>query len=149
MFTARPVFRPVAALLLLVAVLLAAAAPAATAADPAAKPTLFINLTTDDAWTNEMALALAKKIQDQGSPVAVFFNVRAVRFADKTGAVEDAEGTQALVRDLMKDGATVFVCPMCSERAGMTPDRWLDGSGPGSLETITILMDPATRIMSY
>lgn len=149
MLTARSVLRPVAALLLLVAVLLAAAAPAATAADPAAKPTLFVNLTTDDAWNNEMALALAKKIQDLGYPVTVFFNVRSVRFADKNGGGKDAETTQAMTRDLMQGGATVFVCPMCSERAGMTPDQWLDGSKAGSLDTIKILMDPTTRIISY
>ena len=113
------------------------------------KSTLFLNLTTNDAWTNEMALSYAGKAMNAGHDVAIFLNVRAVQVARKSPPADLAKANEMLV-DLQKKGAKVFVCIACTQRAGFKPvDDWIEGSIPGGDETIQIQMSPTTSVMSY
>jgi predicted peroxiredoxin len=115
--------------------------------------TLFLNLTTDDTWTASMALAYAGKVREAGYPVVVFLNVRGVRVADKNFPPDQRglgdKTPKELLEDLIAKGVTVYVCPMCSDNAGMTQADWIDGTKPGGAETIKAQMAPATKVMSY
>lgn len=115
--------------------------------------TLFLNLTTDDTWTATMALDYANKVREAGYPVVVFLNVRGVRVADKNFP-PDRHGPgdktpKELLEHLIAAGATVYVCPMCSENAGMSQADWIEGSKPGGPEVMKIQMAPATKVISY
>ena len=124
-----------------------------SAASEQERATLFVNLTTDDSWSAHMAFSYAEKAMSAGFPVVFFLNVRAVRLADKEMPQEQdptsgKTAAESLIA-LMKAGATVYVCPSCTERAGMTEKRWIEGVKPGSMETIKVHMSPNTKVMSY
>lgn len=111
--------------------------------------TLFLSLTTDDPWTNEMALSYGEKTLNSGHRVVVFLNVRAVELAKDTPPDSLAKAQQSL-KALQAQGATVFVCPACSARAGITvPDGWIEGVEAGGPETIAIQMHSDTSVLSY
>ncbi len=118
-----------------------------------ADTTLFMNLTTDDTWTATMALTYAGKAQEAGYPVVVFLNVRGVRVADKNFPPDrrgpGGKTPKELLEGLIAKGVTVYVCPMCSNNAGMTQADWVEGSKPGGPEVMKIQMAPATKVMSY
>lgn len=145
------------ALLLVAAVSLAVLAvplaPSLQAAQTTQKTGLFLNLTSDDAWTAQMAFTYAGMVLERGHPVTVFLNVRGVRLADKNvpqrrdGVTGKAPRT--LLRALIDKGATVYVCAMCTKEAGMTQEDWIDGVKPGGPETIQAQMAPSTKVMSY
>lgn len=135
----------ITAMLLAVFVL---ATPTAQPRAADAPTTLFVNLTTDDAWTNEMGLFYAEKVLDAGHPVIVFMNVRAVRFAVKDVPAQLKPAQDAL-KALMAKGAKVHVCGMCTKRAGLSQEQWIDGTVAGGAETIAIQMNPSTQVLSY
>lgn len=111
--------------------------------------TLFLNLTTDDAWNNEMALNYAAQARDLGYDVVVFLNVRAVHVAQKEPPADLAKAQEQL-KSLMARGVKVYVCTPCSRRAGLKPPAdWIDGVTEGSRETIEIQMAPNAKVMSY
>lgn len=111
--------------------------------------TLFLNLTTDDAWRNEMALNYATQARELGYEVVVFLNVRGVHVAQKEPPA-DLVKAQEQLKALMARGAKVYVCAPCSRRAGLKPPAdWVDGVVEGSRETIEIQMAPNTKVMSY
>lgn len=143
----------VVALLLLAALPGLATLPGLAAAEEGDKTRLFLNLTTDDVWTSQMAFTYANKVLDQGHEVVVFLNVRAVRLAHRdipqpvygqrdTTARQDLEA-------LIGRGARVFVCPGCTLQAGMTPDDWIEGVEPGGPALIALQLDPGSKILSY
>ena len=114
---------------------------------------LFINLTSDDIWRQDMALGFAEKALHQGHRIAVFLNVRAVSLAMKSSPVSSDEATGQTradkVRQLTSMGARVFLCPSCTERAGLTVDDRLDGIELGGPELIALMMRPSTKVISY
>ena len=128
-------------------------APSVHAAGTADKTTLFVNLTTDDAWTAQMAFTYADKVLDTGHPVVVFLNVRAVRLADRNiphhrGGLS-GKAPAEMLKSLMAKGATVYVCPSCTTQAGMTKADWIDGVKAGGPDTIEVQMAQTTKVMSY
>jgi len=111
--------------------------------------TLFVNLTSDDAWRAEMAVHYAEQAQQLGYRVVLFLNVRGVYLARKNPPAS-LRSVQAKLLQMIREGATVYVCPMCSRRAGMrVPDDWMDGAQAGSAEVIHLQMSPNTHVMSY
>ncbi|MFQ3587973.1 MAG: DsrE family protein [Fimbriimonadaceae bacterium] len=121
----------------------------ATGLQSAPKRTLFLNLTTSDAWTNEMALSYGKKVLELGHDVVVFLNVRAVEVARKEPPADLQQANKDLAA-LQAMGARVFVCGACSRRAGLkVPDDWMDGVRAGGDETIRVQMAPDTSVLSY
>lgn len=131
------------------AALLIGLAAGAVGFQSASKRVLFLNLTTNDAWTNEMALSYGARALDAGHRVVVFLNVRAVEVARRTPAPDLKKANESLV-DLQKRGAEIHVCRACTLRSGMTPvDDWIEGAKTGSDETMRIQMDSGTSVMSY
>jgi predicted peroxiredoxin len=117
------------------------------------KSTLIFNLTTDDVWNNQMALGLAERVLDMDYPVVVFLNVRAVVLANKnipqhTGGLS-GKTPHDMLKLLMEKGAQVYVCPTCTEQAGLSLDDRLEGIKPGSKELIKLIMAPTSKIMNY
>mgnify|MGYP006284552465 CR=1 FL=1 len=121
--------------------------------NPSADTTLLLNLTTDDVFTNQMALHYADRVLESGYPVTLFFNVRAVTLVDETipqhtPAVTE-EPPHDRIRSLLDRGATIYACKQCSTQAGVDEDDWLDGIEPGGPGLIDLQMDPKTRVMTY
>lgn len=115
--------------------------------------TLVINLTTDDVWSSQMALGFARRVQEDGGTVVVFLNVRAISLAmtdvpQHTGAGSGETAHQTLAA-ILADGGRVFLCPGCTEQAGLNVEGRLDGIELGGPEFRAIVMAPGTRIMSY
>ncbi len=117
------------------------------------KTRLFLNLTSDDVWSNQMAFGYANKVMDQGHEVVVFLNVRAVKLAHRSipQPVEAQRGMTAReeLAALMERGARVFACPGCTVQAGMSQEDWIDGIEAGGPELIALQMDPLSMIVSY
>lgn len=139
---------------LLVALSLLIALPDfAHAQDAEATPRVVINLTSDDVWTGQMALGFARKVQDTGTDVVVFLNVRAVTLANQ-GVPQHAQAMSGktahqMLAEIISEGGRVFVCPGCTEQAGLDIDDRVDGIEPGGPEFLAIVTAPGTRIMSY
>ncbi len=117
------------------------------------EPRLVINLTTDDVWTGQMALNFARRIQDDGGNVVVFLNVRAVTFANRNVPQHTQAATgmtpHERIREIIEAGGEVYLCPGCTEQAGLKLEDRIDGVKVGGPEFRAILMRPETRIMSY
>jgi len=115
--------------------------------------TLVINLTTDDVWTGQMALNFARRIQRDGGKVVVFLNVRAVSFANKAVPQHAQAATGKTPYERMKEiveaGGQVFLCPSCTEQAGLKVADRIEGVEVGGPEFRSIVMAPGTRIISY
>lgn len=140
-----------AATLLAFASLSAGPATAQDTADTA--PVLLVNLTSDDVWASQMALGFARTMAAEGHRVAVFLNVRAVTLANRhvpqhTQAITGKDA-HALIGDLLDMGVPVFVCPSCTEQAGLDLDDRIEGTEPGSPAFRELVMSPGTRIISY
>lgn len=73
---------------------------------------LFVNLTSDAAHEAYMALHLSSMMNKDGHPVTVFLNDKGTMIASKAHSKEYAEA-QSELKDLIKNGAQVLVCPMC------------------------------------
>jgi predicted peroxiredoxin len=115
--------------------------------------TLVINLTTADVWTGQMAMSFARRVQEDGGDVVLFLNVHAVAFANQNVP----QHVQALtgktpherIREIIDAGGQVYLCPSCTEQAGLKVDDRIDGVKLGGPEFRAILMAPDTQIISY
>lgn len=136
------------------AVLFAAAMLAASPISAAEKATLLVNLTSDDVWTNQMGLGIARKyLNETGGPVVVFLNVRAVALANHKVPQHVTALTQkdfhSLLRELMAKGVKVYVCGECTKQAGLSIDDRLEGTEIGGKSLLELLADPKTNVVSY
>jgi predicted peroxiredoxin len=141
----------IAALLALSLVVPFAGASRAQDADGA---TLVINLTSDDVWTQQMALGLGRNYMSAtGNDLVVFLNLRAVGIASAQVPQHTTALTgktpQALLAALIADGARVFLCTSCTKQAGLTADDRIEGVEPSSPAYLEILSAPGTRVVSY
>lgn len=115
---------------------------------------ILINLTTDDTWAAGMALGLAGRMIEQGSDVAIFLNVEGVRIASTVISHDThsmAEKTpHEMLADLIENGATVIVCPVCQEKAGIADEDLLEGTIKGKPDlTIPLILNPDVKLLSY
>jgi len=138
------------ALTVLMALALALPLGAAQAQDDR---TLVINLTSDDVWTGQMAMNFARRIQEDGGNVVVFLNVRAVTFANSNVPQHTQAATgktpHERIKEIIDAGGEVYLCPGCTEQAGLELDDRIDGVKVGGPEFRAILMAPDTKIISY
>jgi len=138
------------ALTVLMALALALPLSAAHAQDDR---TLVINLTSADVWTGQMAMNFASRIQEDGGDVVLFLNVHAVAFANQNVP----QHVQALtgktpherIKEIIDAGGEVYLCPSCTEQAGLKVDDRINGVKVGGPEFRAILMAPDTKIISY
>lgn len=138
----------------LLALLLLGTVASTSRAQEAESATLVINLTSDDVWTQQMALSFGRNYMNiTGNHLVVFVNVRSVGIA--LGSVPQhttaltGKTPQELLTGLMTDGARVFLCPGCTRQAGHSLDDRIEGVEPSGPAFHQILAAPGTRIISY
>ncbi len=116
---------------------------------------LFVNLTTDDTWSANMAISLAQNGVDQGlRPVVIFLNVRGV-YLGHNKRLPAKEGNSDLnihekLQAFIESGGQVLACPSCSREAGLTQADYIDGvvlGEPGG--ALRFLTDPTITVISY
>lgn len=98
-------------------------------------------------------MSFARRVQEDGGDVVLFLNVNAVAFANQNVP----QHVQALtgktpherIKEIIEAGGQVYVCPSCTEQAGLKLDDRIDGVKVGGPEFRAILMAPDTKIMSY
>jgi len=96
---------------------------------------LFVNLLTDDSHRARMALSLSKNQHDRGHPLTIFFNDKGVFVASKAHAERFGE-QQKLLANLIANGATVLVCPMCMQHYGVKEADLIPGAKIGNPELV-------------
>ena len=132
---------------LLVAVALIAGALSTPAMAGDTDP-LFVNLTSDEAHRANMALTFSKGQLERGHPLTIFLNDRGVMLGNKANAAKFSEH-QKLIGDLIKKGATVFICAMCAEHYGMKQTDWLPGLKLATEQAGLALFKDNTRTLSW
>ncbi len=137
--------------MMLAVILLAFATVGARAQD---KPTLLLNLTSDDVWQQQMALQFGRNFMNiTGGDLVVFLNVRAVVIANSNVPQHTTALTgktpQQLIVDLVADGARVFLCQGCTRQAGLSVEDRIAGVEPSGPELHQILALPTTKVMSF
>jgi sulfur relay (sulfurtransferase) complex TusBCD TusD component (DsrE family) len=118
--------------LLALALAMPLSSPPARASDP---DPLFVNLTTDDAHRARMAFAFSQNQAQRKHPVAIFLNDRGVRVGSKAHS-RKYKAQQAQLMALIKDGATVLVCPMCMQHYGVKEKDLLEGLKVGNPDLV-------------
>ena len=131
-----------------------AAAEGAEESASESSTSLLVNLTTDDTWAAGMALGFASRVLEQGYDVTIFLNVSGVRVASTVISHDThsmAEQTpHEMLAGLIENGATVIVCPVCQEKAGIADEDLLEGTAKGSPDvTIPPILDPSVKVMSW
>lgn len=110
---------------------------------------LFINLTTDDPNRASMAINFGKHHANNGHPLTIFLNDKAVLFGVKAGAEKFTEQQKAL-SELVASGATIVMCPMCLKQSGFTEADLLQGVKLGGPKvTGELLFKDGTKTMSW
>lgn len=119
---------------------------------------LFLNLTTDDIWRGSMALNFANRNLEAGHPVTIFLNITGVRIAVKEKKIPQhingitKKTLQELLRDAIKGGANVIVCPFCLKQAGFAPNNVVKlgrGVEMGGHEVTIPAMYESEKVLSY
>jgi sulfur relay (sulfurtransferase) complex TusBCD TusD component (DsrE family) len=90
------------------------------------KKLLLVNLTSYTTEDSRKAIEYAKAELEKGRPVVIFLNDRGVLTASKANA-ETYKEQQRSLTELMKQGATVLVCPDCMKLYGVDPSSLLAG----------------------
>ena len=110
---------------------------------------LLINLTSDDPHSANMAITFGKRQMERGHPLTIFLNDRAVAVADR-GNGERFGDHQATLADLIKQGATVLICPMCMQHFGVKREDLMDDVQVSNPElTGAALFKPGTQTLSW
>jgi predicted peroxiredoxin len=86
------------------------------------KPSLFINLTSDNVDRASQAINLGHlMLKEKKIPVVIWLNVEAVRLVDKRvmhNLFSDARTPLEKLQAFMHDGGKVMICPMCMRNIG-------------------------------
>ncbi|MCB1505109.1 MAG: DsrE family protein [Hyphomicrobiaceae bacterium] len=131
------------------ALMLATAASMPAPASAGDSDPLFVNMTTSDAHRAEMAIGFSRKQQERKHPVTVFLNDKGVAVAAKSKAGEFAKH-QGMLAQIIKDGGTVIVCPMCMKHYGIAKDDLIDGAQVGNPElTGGLLFKDGTQTLTW
>ncbi len=110
---------------------------------------LFINLTTDDAHRAKMGIVFGKKQLERGHPLTIFLNDKAVALGAKGNAAKFPEH-QKMLGELLSQGATVIICPMCMQHYGVAEADLLPGLKIGNPElTGEALFKDHTRTLGW
>lgn len=96
------------------------------AAQAADRPSLFLNLTSDNSQRSETGLIFARDQMARGHALTVFLNDQAVRMGSSSN-LRNFVIQQKLLRDLMGKGAVVLVCRVCMRHYGVTEASLMQG----------------------
>lgn len=119
------------------------------------KGTLVINLTSgkEDLHKATMALQLAGHGLADGRKVVVFLNVRGTDLARKQAPASWVFGKNPPVPDMLKDllkrGAAVMVCPQCMEALEIKKEDLVDGAQVASRESLFGNLGANSSVFSY
>ena len=94
---------------------------------------LFVNLTSDDSHRADMAITFGGNQHERGHPLTIFLNDKGVLIGSKSNSSKFADHQKAL-SDLMSEGATVLICPMCMKHYGVKESDLLPGLKVGNPE---------------
>ncbi len=110
---------------------------------------LFVNLTTDHGHRAQMALVFSKNQIERKHPVTIFLNDRGVLLGSKATS-KRFKVQQETIAALIKQGATILICPMCMKHYGVKDTDVLEGIKVGSPElTGGGLFKDNTKTMSW
>ncbi len=133
----------------LLVVFVALFALAALPATAETKGTLFVNLTSDESHRADMAMAFSKGMMDRGHPVVLWLNDKGVLIASQKNA-EKFKAQQETVATLLKDGATVIVCPMCMAHYDVEEADLIEGAQVGNPDlTESFLFKDGTQTLTW
>ncbi len=123
--------------------------------EPGDKPAIVLNVTSgrEDVHAVTMALQLAGHGLDDGRPVVVFLNVRAVDFArrdlSEAIAFDGNPPVKKMISALMGRGARVLVCPHCAKALGVGEDDIIDGAQMATRESLFGSLGAGAAVFSY
>ncbi|MEE4239900.1 MAG: DsrE family protein [Desulfopila sp.] len=106
---------------------------ALTSAFAGEKAPLFVNLTSDDAHRANMAISFGGNQHKLGHSLTIFLNDKGVLIGSKENAHRYADHHSALA-ELMSQGATIIICPMCMKHYGILEAELLPGLKVGNPE---------------
>ncbi len=110
---------------------------------------LFINMTTDDPHRANMAITFGKNQLKRGHPLTIFLNDKGVFVGDVSQTARFAEH-QKLLTELVAQGATVIMCPMCMKHYEIKEENLLSGLKVGNPElTGTALFKENTKTLTW
>ena len=92
---------------------------------------LFINLTTDEPHRANMAMTLGLHQHENGHPLTIFLNDKAVLIGARSQSGKFAE-QQKMLAELMNKGAVILICPMCMKHYGVAETDLLPGLQVGN-----------------
>ena len=110
---------------------------------------LFINLTSDEPNRISMAVNFGKHHSNNGHPLTIFLNDKAVMLGVNSGSTKFADQQQALL-EVISSGALVIMCPMCLKQAGYSESDLITGVRLGGPKlTGDALFRDGTKTMSW
>lgn len=87
---------------------------------------LFISLTSDDSHRARMAISFGGNQLKRGHPLTIFLNDRGVLVGSKANSSK-FESQQKAMAELVSQGATILMCPMCKKHYGVKDADLLPG----------------------
>lgn len=110
---------------------------------------LFLNLTTDDVHRSSMAVGFGVKQQARGHALTLFLNDKGVLLASQAHAGRFAE-QQKGIAEVLAQGGSVIVCPMCMKYYGMQEAELMPGVKLGGPDLIgAALFKDNTRTLTW
>lgn len=106
--------------------LVAAAGLALAPAHAGESDPLFIHLSTDEAHRAAAGLTFGLHQQQGGHPLTLFLTDKAVLLGSKAHAARYA-AQQAMLADLLQQGATIMVAPLSMKHHGVSESELLPG----------------------
>ncbi len=94
---------------------------------------LFMNLLSDETWRATIALTKARSNLKANYPVTILLDHEGVRVALKENAyaqdvfAKTGLKPRAILKQVLRLGARVIVCPGCLDRAGFEPHELIRG----------------------
>lgn len=139
---------------LLLGLALVFAAPVLSSAqETGPDPDIVVHIASDDVRLGHAGLRFALNRQTSGIQVAVYLNVRAVRLANSAVPQQvdprSAKTSFELIDDIVAAGGRVFVCPACTQDAGLDPADFVAGAERSGPDLIEAIMAPGTKIISF
>jgi predicted peroxiredoxin len=133
---------------LLIVLMLSVGAVVTTATGGEHDP-LFVNLTSDDAHRANMAITFGGNQLKLGHSLTIFLNDKGVLIGSKANAEKFADHQKALA-ELISQGATVIICPMCMKHYAVNEADLLPGVKVGNPEfTGSVLFKDNTKTLTW
>ena len=95
------------------------------------KGPIFINLATNEPDKVLMALDAASQYSEEGFPIVIYLNDKAVVFGVVKKGVPPAK-VQAALQKAIESGAVVNICPTCLDKYGFARANLISGAALGA-----------------